>query len=110
MDAKKYREWYKSEWKKCSVVIYVHLYINSTLSLNFWYAIITSFHLQLLHITTIYSVLSLTFYQNLYEENLQLKHQLKGLATTAKKNEGLAGEYYEELVQKDAQCQELGRC
>ena len=53
-----------------------------------------------MHITTIYSVLFLTFYQNFYEENLQLKHQLKGLATTAKKNEKIAGEYYEELVEK----------
>ena len=41
-----------------------------------------------------------TWAENLYEENQQLKHQLKGLATTAKKNEKIAGEYYEELVEK----------
>ena len=99
----------KSEWKRCSVVIYVQLYINPTLSLNFWHAIITSFHLQLLNIT-IYSVLFLTFYQNLYEENQQLRYTMKGLATTAKKNERIAEEYFEDLVEKEDTCKDLGRC
>ena len=46
----------------------------------------------------------------MYEENQQLKHQIRGLATTAKKNQQMAEEYYDELVEKDATCQELGRC